>query len=76
VAVAGLTHAAWLARVPSALAECATAWGLTPGQAYAAGAGGDDRARGLTIAQTVAWSGGSECIQPHVDTVRWLLEGA
>jgi streptomycin 6-kinase len=40
VAVTGLTHAEWLARVPSVLAECATAWGLTPGQAYAAGAGG------------------------------------
>jgi streptomycin 6-kinase len=40
VAVAGLTYAAWLDRVPSLLAECATAWGLTPGHGYARGAAG------------------------------------
>jgi streptomycin 6-kinase len=32
-----------------------------------------ERARGWTIAQTVAWSGGSDYIDTHVETVRWLL---
>ena len=35
-----------------------------------------ERARGWTIAQTVAWSGGSEVIETHMETVRWLLEDA
>jgi streptomycin 6-kinase len=35
-----------------------------------------ERARGWTIAQTVAWSGGSDYVEPHMDTVRWLLEDA
>ena len=35
-----------------------------------------ERARGWTIAQTVAWSGGSDYIETHVETVRWLLEDA
>ncbi|MHB8470101.1 MAG: aminoglycoside phosphotransferase family protein [Gaiellaceae bacterium] len=35
-----------------------------------------DRALGWTIAQTVAWSGGSDPIETHLDTVRWLLEEA
>ena len=34
-----------------------------------------ERARGWTIAQTVAWSGGSDFVQTHMDTVAWLLEG-
>jgi streptomycin 6-kinase len=33
-----------------------------------------DRARGWTIAQTVAWSGGSDYISNHIETVRWLLD--
>jgi len=40
VAGAGLTHADWLARVPTLLAETATAWGLTPGEPYPTGAAG------------------------------------
>jgi len=40
VAGAGLTVADWLASVPTLLAEVATAWGLTPGQGYPAGAAG------------------------------------
>jgi len=32
-----------------------------------------ERARGWTIAQTVAWSGGSEWIESHLETVSWLL---
>ncbi|HYA09708.1 MAG TPA: aminoglycoside phosphotransferase family protein [Gaiellaceae bacterium] len=40
MAGAGLTHADWLARVPTLLAETATAWGLTPGEPYPAGAAG------------------------------------
>jgi streptomycin 6-kinase len=32
-----------------------------------------ERARGWTIAQTVAWSGGSDWIEPHMETVGWLL---
>jgi len=35
-----------------------------------------DRARGWAIAQTVAWMGGSDVIESHVETVRWLLEEA
>ena len=35
-----------------------------------------DRALGWTVAQTVAWSGGSDYIDEHVETVRWLLEDA
>ena len=35
-----------------------------------------DRARWWTIAQTVAWSFGSEHIERHGQTARWLLEGA
>jgi streptomycin 6-kinase len=35
-----------------------------------------ERARGWTIAQTVAWSGGSDYIATHLETVRWLLEAA
>jgi len=32
-----------------------------------------ERARGWTIVQTVAWSGGSDYVERHVETVRWLL---
>jgi streptomycin 6-kinase len=35
-----------------------------------------ERARGWTIAQTVAWSGGSDYVSMHVETVNWLLEDA
>jgi len=35
-----------------------------------------DRALGWTVAQTVAWSGGRDYWEPHVETVRWLLEDA
>ncbi len=35
-----------------------------------------ERARGWTIAQTVAWSGGSDYVGPHIETVHWLLEDA
>jgi streptomycin 6-kinase len=36
-----------------------------------------DRALGWTVAQTVAWSGGvTDYWEPHVETVRWLLEDA
>jgi streptomycin 6-kinase len=35
-----------------------------------------ERARGWTIAQTVAWSGGSHFVAPHIETVHWLLEAA
>ncbi|MDX6470172.1 MAG: streptomycin 6-kinase [Gaiellaceae bacterium] len=35
-----------------------------------------ERALGWTVAQTVAWSGGSDYWDVHVDTVRWLLEDA
>jgi streptomycin 6-kinase len=34
-----------------------------------------ERALGWTVAQTVAWSGGSDYWDVHIDTVRWLLEG-
>jgi streptomycin 6-kinase len=40
VAESSLTLDDWRATVPSLLAECATAWGLTPGHAYAPGAAG------------------------------------
>jgi streptomycin 6-kinase len=33
-----------------------------------------ERARGWTIGQTVAWSGGSDHVETHVETVRWLLD--
>ncbi len=33
-----------------------------------------ERARGWTIAQTIAWSAGSDYVAEHVQTVRWLLE--
>ena len=33
-----------------------------------------ERARGWTIAQTVAWTSDSEFSPTHVETVRWLLE--
>jgi streptomycin 6-kinase len=33
-----------------------------------------ERAKGWTIAQTVAWSGGSDYVDIHTETVRWLLE--
>ena len=32
------------------------------------------RALGWTVVQTVAWSAGSDYVEPHADTVRWLLE--
>jgi streptomycin 6-kinase len=35
-----------------------------------------ERALGWTVAQTVAWSGGSEFIATHLETVDWLLEQA
>ena len=40
MADAGLTLTDWLARVPTLLAETATAWGLTPGEPYPVGAAG------------------------------------
>src|SRR6266436_1469237 len=33
-----------------------------------------ERAKGWTIAQTIAWSGGSDYVDIHMETVRWLLE--
>jgi streptomycin 6-kinase len=33
-----------------------------------------ERARGWAIGQTIAWSGGSDYVERHVETVRWLLE--
>lgn len=33
-----------------------------------------ERVRGWTVAQTVAWSGGSDYIDEHMQTVRWLLD--
>ena len=33
-----------------------------------------ERAKGWTIAQTIAWSGGSDYIDAHLETVQWLLE--
>jgi streptomycin 6-kinase len=35
-----------------------------------------DRALGWTVAQTVAWSGGGDYVEPHMQVVRWLLEDA
>jgi streptomycin 6-kinase len=35
-----------------------------------------DRALGWTVAQTVAWSGGSDYWDVHIEAVRWLLEEA
>jgi streptomycin 6-kinase len=35
-----------------------------------------DRVLGWTVAQTVAWSGGSDYIDTHIETVQWLLEEA
>ncbi len=32
-----------------------------------------DRALGWTVVQTVAWSGGSFYVEPHMETVEWLL---
>jgi streptomycin 6-kinase len=32
-----------------------------------------ERARGWTIAQTIAWSGGSDYIATHMETLEWLL---
>jgi streptomycin 6-kinase len=32
-----------------------------------------ERARGWTIAQTIAWSGGSDYVATHMETVEWLL---
>jgi streptomycin 6-kinase len=32
-----------------------------------------ERARGWTIAQTVAWSGGSDYVSQHIEVVEWLL---
>lgn len=31
---------------------------------------------GWTVAHTVAWSGGSDYVDQHLETVRWLLEAA
>jgi streptomycin 6-kinase len=33
-----------------------------------------ERARGWTIGQTIAWSGGDDHVEEHVEVVRWLLE--
>jgi len=33
-----------------------------------------ERARGWAVAQTAAWSGGSDYIETHMETVHWLLE--
>jgi streptomycin 6-kinase len=35
-----------------------------------------ERARGWAIGQTIAWSGGTDYIEKHVESARWLLEGA
>jgi streptomycin 6-kinase len=35
-----------------------------------------ERARGWTIAQTVAWSAGGGAVEAHMETVEWLLEDA
>jgi streptomycin 6-kinase len=35
-----------------------------------------ERARGWTIAQTLAWAYDSDWHEPHVETVRWLVEAA
>jgi len=31
-----------------------------------------ERARGWTIVQTIAWSGGSDYIEEHMETVEWI----
>jgi streptomycin 6-kinase len=33
-----------------------------------------ERAKGWTMAQTIAWSGGSDYVETHMETVQWLLE--
>jgi streptomycin 6-kinase len=33
-----------------------------------------ERARGWTIGQTIAWSGGDDHVEEHVEVVRWLVE--
>jgi streptomycin 6-kinase len=33
-----------------------------------------ERALGWTVVQTTAWSGGSDYVEQHMQTVRWLLE--
>jgi streptomycin 6-kinase len=33
-----------------------------------------ERAIGWTVAHTVAWSGGHDFVDPHIEAVRWLLE--
>jgi streptomycin 6-kinase len=33
-----------------------------------------ERAKGWTIAHTIAWSGGSDYIDTHMETVQWLLD--
>jgi streptomycin 6-kinase len=35
-----------------------------------------ERVIGWTVAQTVAWSGGRDVFEPHLQVVRWLLEDA
>jgi streptomycin 6-kinase len=35
-----------------------------------------ERARGWTIAQSIAWSGGCDHVEPHIEVVRWLVEDA
>jgi streptomycin 6-kinase len=35
-----------------------------------------ERAKGWTIAQTIAWSGGSDYVDMDMETVQWLLEDA
>jgi streptomycin 6-kinase len=35
-----------------------------------------DRAIGWTVLHTVAWSGGDDRVDPHLEAVRWLLEEA
>jgi streptomycin 6-kinase len=35
-----------------------------------------ERAKGWTVAQTLAWSGGNDYIDVHMETVHWLLEDA
>jgi len=35
-----------------------------------------ERALGWTIVQTVAWSGGSDYIEEHMEIAHWLLEAA
>ena len=33
-----------------------------------------ERARGWTVGQTIAWSGGDDHVEEHVEVVKWLLE--